>query len=318
MYFFLSHSNDPYFNLALEEYFLKSFSDDFFILYQNTDSIIVGKHQNALAEINQDFIKQHQIPVVRRLSGGGTVFHDMGNINYTYISNGKDERLVDFKRYSFPIFSALKKLGLDVEYSTRNDLFLKGKKISGNAEHIWKNRVLHHGTLLFSAQLDFLRGALHFSTENYKDNAVKSHKSEVCNISEALPNCTINQLIAEIRNTLFELFPEIELYNFNQEDSIKVNQLIETRYGKWDWNFGYSPKYEFTKSIMLKGESIEITLKVINGFIEEIKSQQDNTLLDNLKNEIIGLKHDKKGLLDANIDWEAMGFEKYSLIESLF
>lgn len=144
-------NSDPYFNLAAEEYFLKNFQEDFFMLWRSWPSVVVGKHQNALAEINHEFVRLHQIPVARRLSGGGTVFHDPGNVNFTFIRNVANISEVNFKIFTIPVIEALKKLGVEAYTTGRNDLLIDGKKISGNAEHVHRNRVLHHGTLLFDS-----------------------------------------------------------------------------------------------------------------------------------------------------------------------
>ena len=154
------HNTDPWFNLATEEFVLKNFDEDTFMLWRNAPSIIVGKHQNTLAEINLDYVKKNNIKVVRRLSGGGAVFHDLGNINFTFIKTGENGNLIDFKKYTEPILEVLLKMGINARFEGRNDLTIEGKKFSGNAEHIWKNRVLHHGTLLFSSHMANLSEAL--------------------------------------------------------------------------------------------------------------------------------------------------------------
>ena len=127
---------DPYFNLAAEEYVLKNFSDDVFMLWRNDNAIIVGKHQNTLSEINLDYVKEKGIKVVRRISGGGAVFHDLGNLNFTFIRTGEEGNLVDFKRFTLPIIEVLQKMGVDAKFEGRNDLTIEGKKFSGNAEHV--------------------------------------------------------------------------------------------------------------------------------------------------------------------------------------
>ena len=178
-------TTDPYFNIAVEEYLLKNFTDDCFILYQNKPSIIIGKHQNTLAEINYQYVKENNIAVVRRLSGGGTVYHDLGNLNFSFIKNsGNDKNLVDFKMYTTPIIEVLKQLGVNAEFGGHNDIQVNGFKISGNAEHIFKKRVLHHGTLLFSSDLSILNNAIKAPENRYSDKAVKSVRAVVANIKD--------------------------------------------------------------------------------------------------------------------------------------
>ena len=156
---------DPYFNIASEEYLLKNFDDEIIMLYINEPSVIVGKHQNTLAEINYTLAKQKGLSVIRRLSGGGSVFHDLGNLNFTFIKNGTPGKLVDFKGYTQPIVDALNEIGVNAEFGGHNSLLIGGKKFSGNAEHIYKNRVMHHGTILFSTNLENLAEVLYVSSD---------------------------------------------------------------------------------------------------------------------------------------------------------
>ncbi len=172
---------NPYFNLAAEEYVLKNFNDDCFMLWRNRPSIIVGKHQNTLSEININHVKENNIDVVRRLSGGGAVFHDLGNLNFTFIKNVNNEsNLVDFKKYTQPIIDVLKHLGVDAKFEGRNDIMINGRKVSGNAEHVFKRRVLHHGTLLFSSVMADLSKVLKVNPLKYQDKGVKSD-TKPCN-----------------------------------------------------------------------------------------------------------------------------------------
>ena len=156
------------------------------MIYRNEPSVIIGKHQNTLAEINHPYLNEHEIHLVRRLSGGGTVYHDMGNINFLFILSGEAGKLVDFKRFLLPVLTILQNMGLPVEYGGRNDLLIDGKKISGNAEHVFRNRILHHGTLLYSSDLTVLENVLRVSPGKYIDKAVRSVRSKVTNISDYL------------------------------------------------------------------------------------------------------------------------------------
>ena len=186
MLYIYNKNTNPYFNLAAEEYVLKEFQEECFMLWRNEPSIIVGKNQNTLAEINLDYVRQHKIPVVRRLSGGGAVFHDLGNLNFTFIVNEDVSSFSDFKRFTQPIIDVLRKLSVNAEFSGRNDITIDGKKISGNAQYYYKNRILHHGTLLFSSSITDLSAALKVRPVKFEDKGVKSVSKRVTNISEHL------------------------------------------------------------------------------------------------------------------------------------
>ena len=183
---FISNSSTPSFNLATEEYFLKNSSDDFFILYVNESCVVVGKHQNVLSEINLRYIIENRIKVARRISGGGAVFHDLSNLNFCFIQNCENREKINFQYFISPILESLNSLGLEVSFSGRNDLILKSTKISGNAMHIYKNRVLAHGTLLFDTNLHQLSNSLINNYKLFTDRSIKSVKSKVTNISNFL------------------------------------------------------------------------------------------------------------------------------------
>jgi lipoate-protein ligase A len=269
-------NTNPYFNLATEEYVLKNFDEDSFMLWRNEPSIIVGKHQNTLAEINIDYVKANNIPVVRRLSGGGAVFHDLGNLNFTFTKKGNNENLIDFRKYTEPIIEVLNKIGIEAKFEGRNDLTIDGKKFSGNAEHIWKNRVLHHGTLLFSSEIKDLSQALKVDPLKFTDKAVKSVRSRVTNISEHLKyKMDVMDFYEMIINHIINSHPDIKLYELSEYDHQQINILVNNKYSSWDWNFGYSPNYNFKKIIKTNGGFIEINMDVINGIIIDFKLYGD-------------------------------------------
>jgi len=264
-------NTDPYFNLAAEEYFLKHFQEDFFMLWRSRSSVVVGKHQNALAEINHEFVRSHEIPVARRLSGGGTVFHDPGNVNFTFIRNVANISEVNFKVFTVPVIDALKKLGVEAYTTGRNDLLIDGKKISGNAEHVHRNRVMHHGTLLFDSHLEALKGVLKVDLSKFEDKAVQSNRSEVTNISKSLPNpISVMEFTDFLFGEISQNYPEFRVYEPTPEDIEAIEKLSIEKYQTWDWIFGYSPRYRFTNTLNTSNGAVFISFLVEKGHIAEV------------------------------------------------
>lgn len=267
-----SKTNNPAFNIATEEYLLKSKSEECFYLYINKPSIIIGKHQNTLAEINVDYVKENNIDVIRRLSGGGAVFHDPGNLNFTFIKKGKKDKTVDFRKYTQPILDVLNNLNVNAKFEGRNDLTIDGKKFSGNAKHFYKEKILQHGTLLFSSKLPDLSNALKINPLKYRDKAVKSVRGRVTNISEHLKSdITLEEFESLLINHVRNIYDDSEIYDLTTADIEAINKLVETKYNTWDWNFGSSPKYNFQKGIKTNGGHIEINLEVKKGTINNAK-----------------------------------------------
>ncbi len=271
------HHTNPYFNLAAEEYFLNEFTRDIFMLWRNEPAIIVGKHQNTLSEINSDYVKEKEITVVRRLTGGGAVFHDLGNLNFTFIQSGTDHTRNDFRKYTQPILEVLLKLGIDARFEGRNDLTIDGKKFSGNAETVWKNRVLHHGTLLFSALMTDLGHALKADPTKFQDKAVKSVRSRVTNISEHLHEpMDVMQFSDLIQDHITAMYPDAVFYDLTDEDHRLINELVRTKYSTWDWNFGNSPAYNFRKVMRTENSgTLEYCIDVQNGVIKQARIYGD-------------------------------------------
>lgn len=307
-----SRTHNPAFNIATEEYLLNNKAEDCFYLYINAPCIIVGKHQNSLAEINVDYVKENGITVVRRLSGGGAVFHDPGNLNFSFIKKTQGEKTVDFRKYTQPILDVLIDMGVDAKFEGRNDLTIDGKKFSGNAKHFHKNKILQHGTLLFSSKLPDLSAALKVNPLKFRDKAVKSVRSRVTNISEHLPApITLEEfekrIIAHVRN----LYEDTELYELTPEDNAAIQKLVDEKYGTWDWNFGTSPQYNLQRGIKTKGGHIEIDLQVAKGKILNAKIFGDFFNIrdiSELEDFLTGKAHDR-ALLKNDLD--KFGLENY-------
>lgn len=285
MKIFLSHSQDPYFNIAAEEYLLNHTSEDILFLYINQHSVIVGKHQNLLAEINYRFTTENQISLVRRISGGGTVYHDTGNLNYAFINNSQDGHQVNFAKYLSIIQALLSKFKVDSRMEGKNDLRVNGLKISGNAGHVYKNRVLHHGTLLVSANIEKLSLALQISENRYFSKAVASIRSKVANLTQFSPHISIEKIIDCFSDMLGSAISPIpEAYNSF------IHDLVKTKFTQWDWIFGYSPDYLFESQSNNFGK---IKLLVEKGIITDAQIENDIELgkrLINKHHELTTLK----------------------------
>lgn len=276
-------SLDPYFNLATEEYLLRHYDTEIVMLWRSMPSIVVGKHQNTLAEINLGYVRRHEIPVVRRLSGGGTVFHDPGNLNFTFIRRGEKEKLIDFRYHTQPVIGYLQSLGVDARFEGKNDLRVQGLKISGNAEHVHKEKVMHHGTLLFESDLQALNEAIKVNPVKFQDKAVKSNRSIVANIVDFLPGKPSLDVFAEgLKAHFFRVFPDLEPYQLQADDERMIRQLAHEKYQTWDWNFGYSPRYAFANSTILGDHRVEVELEVRKGLIGEMLIRLDGKTLDAL------------------------------------
>ena len=295
-------NTNAYFNLAMEEYFLKNTNEDIFLLWQNENSIIVGKNQNTLSEINYDYVKENNIKVVRRLSGGGAVFHDLGNINFTFISCN-DNSFSDFKKFTMPIVEALKELNVHAEFSGRNDLLIDGQKFSGNAQYNYKNKVMHHGTLLFSSEINDLSNALKVKPSKFQGKSVKSVKSRVTNISSHLDK---KMTVLEFKDYLMDFINKRDenshFYELNDKDIESINKLVEEKYSTWEWNFGYSPKYSLYNEVKYPGGNLEFSLDVHDGLIKDIKFFGDffgKEDISFIENKLRNVKHNEYSIKSA-------------------
>lgn len=296
----VSSYTNPYFNLAAEEYLLKCLRQEVFFLYRNVPSIVVGKHQNTLAEINLPFVQERNIPVARRISGGGTVFHDLGNLNFAFFTNGKEGELVNYRQATRPVIEAMGKMGLKVSMGKRNELLLKGLKISGTASHVYKHRALHHGTLLFSSEIGDLSKALLAGEERFTDRAVKSIRSRVTNIKDHLKDpVKVEEFQESLYQYIRQSLPKSKEYEFKPEEVQTIMDMRDTKFSTWEWNFGYSPRYQFNKSLPYGEGHINLRMNVEKGIIREIKFDGEFNARNNLyvlEDKLKGSIHDPESL----------------------
>lgn len=317
---------NPYFNLALEEYVLKNFEEDFFLIWRNPNAIIVGRHQNTYSEINIDYVEKHSLPVVRRLSGGGSVYHDLGNLNFTFIMTNDKAQPPTFKDFTKPILEVLQNLSVDARFSGRNDLTIDGRKFSGNAQYHYKNRTLHHGTILFSSNMSDLSGALKNKAGKFKDKSVKSVQSRVTNIMDHLQEpLTIEAFQDRIMDHIMTRYGKDHLYVLTEKDIQAVNQLVEEKYATWDWNFGKSPKYDFVSEKKFPGGLVEIHMNVSQGKIKDLKLFGDffaKKDIQPITDALRGSEHQRealeKSLQPFDFDEYFINFSKEELVSAFF
>jgi len=286
-----SNENNIYFNLALEEYMIKNFEIPVFIIYRNNKAIVTGKHQNLLSEINYKFVYENNICLARRISGGGTVFHDKGCLNFAYIGNIDKNHLIDYENNLNPVLSFLRSYDLDITFDGKNSIFIENKKISGNSQHIFKNRLLHHGTLLFDTNLELLEKSLSFINKNYIDKAVKSKPHEVTNLKYYL-NINTEQFEFNFYNYIKNYYNARE-YVLSDNDMKNINQLVDEKYKTWDWIYGYSPDYKFCNVIKYMNDEFKIVLEVQKGIIKNVIIFSKKKELENqLKKHLLNVPHD--------------------------
>ncbi len=266
-----NESTDPYFNLAAEQYLLDTEDDDIFMLWRNERTVVIGRNQNAYAEIDVPFVTENRIAVVRRLTGGGAVFHDLGNLNFTFIVPRKDCPELDFGRFCRPIVDALRFLGVPAELSGRNDLTAEGRKFSGNAQCVYNGKVLHHGTLLFSAELSDMAGALRVNEEKMKSKGVRSVRARVCNLSSYLPGMTVTGLKAFLENRI----GADRLVTFSPEQMNAIEALKRDKYATWEWNFGVSKEYGRSVGKRFPYGTVELSFTAAHGVLTEVRFQGD-------------------------------------------
>ena len=287
----LIHNNnisDPRINLALEEYCLRNLdtSEDYVLFYVNAPSVIIGRHQNPIEECNRSYLQKKDIHLVRRISGGGAVYHDEGNLNFSFITGFEKEKLDYFKKLIGPILNALRRLGVPAEITEKNNIFVEGNKVSGNSQYTNINRLLSHGTLLIDSDLKALRSALQSKAQVIHSKAVQSVRSAVANISDVVGQPDNIQVYRdEVMAALGERFGKVNRRHLSGNDWDAIYALAENKYKSWEWTYGRSPDFVVRHHIRRGADRVECELQVKGGIIQQI-SVPDRTPQDPVINDL--------------------------------
>ena len=293
---------DPRINLAIEEYALKHLNIDetYLLFYINRPSIIIGRNQNTIEEINSDYVDGNGITVVRRLSGGGAVYHDLGNLNFSFITRDDGDSFHNFKKFTQPVVETLEKLGIHAELSGRNDILAEGKKISGNAMFSTKGRMFSHGTLLFRSEMDHIVSALKVKKDKIESKGIKSIRSRVGNIADFLKEpMSIEEFRSFLLQNIFKDSGKVTEYVLTETDWEKIHEISEERYQNWEWNYGKSPKFNLKNSHRFPVGSVDIRLDVNRGIIENCKIYGDffgvGEVVD-IEQKLTGTRYEKEAI----------------------
>jgi len=303
MHLIINPYQEPVFNLALEEYLLKETDLELIMLWRNSRSVIIGKNQNALEEIDVDYVKEKGIKVVRRMSGGGAVFHDLGNINYTIINERKKDDFGGYKLFTAPVRGYLGSLGVKAEFSGRNDLVIEGKKFSGSAQAATSKRIMHHGCILFDADFGDLAASLKPKAEKIESKGVKSVRSRVTNVAQHLKSpMTAKDFLAGLGRYFADNEADISEYTLTNKDIEAAKILAGEKYSNWEWNFGRSPVYNWQRAKRFDFGTVDLRLSVDRGIIEEATLFGDFFgIMDKsqLEQRLLGLRHEKEAVAEA-------------------
>lgn len=305
MKYIVNTSNDPAYNVALEAYAFQKLTDidEIFILWINEPAIIIGRHQNTIQEINKEFIDKNGIHVVRRLSGGGAVYHDLNNLNYTIISNNTQEGAFDFQTFSKPVIDTLAKLGVKAEFTGRNDLEINGQKFAGNAQAYYKGRMMHHGCLLFDVDMSVLGQALKVSKDKIESKGIKSVRARVTNIVDHLSDkITVQEFSDAILAQVKEEYPEMDEYVLSDAELSEIQAMRDNQFATWDWTYGKAPEYTIERGVRYPAGKITTYANVENSTIKSVKIFGDFfgvKPLDDIEKMLEGVRYDYKDVLAA-------------------
>ena len=314
MLYVKNNSNDPFFNHAVEEYLMKNFDEEVFILWINKPAILIGRNQNTLSEINLDYVRKNNIEVVRRLSGGGTVYNDLGNMNFTFITYRDSDPTKDgFEKFARPVIEALRSLGVDAKFTGRNDILIEGRKFSGNAQYCGNDKLLHHGTLMYDCDMSKLSYALKSRDIKFVDKSVKSVGSRVTNIFPHLSKpMTVEEFKDYLENFVIDYHKIENVYELSEEDIVEIEKIADERFRTWEWNYGKSPRYKYENIVKYPGVGVvEYSLDIDKGYISKISIYGDffgECPIEELEEKLLGARFTVDGLAE---NLEGVDLNKY-------
>lgn len=305
-------SHDASFNLALEEYCLLNLPIDeksYLLFYVNAPSIIIGKHQNTVEEIDTDVVKEQGIRVVRRISGGGAVYHDLGNLNFSFIRRFQREHFNNYREFTGPVVAALKELGVPAELTGRNDILVDGRKVSGNAQARRRDRMFSHGTLLFRSNLDDVVRALKPKPGKLASKGIQSIRSRVVNIGDFLPeSMTLDSFKAALVTHLFPGEDGPETYTLSEAQLAEVRALADSKYRTWEWNYGSSPGFNLQRVHRFPIGEVDARLMVEKGVVRSARIYGDfftDREIGDLEHALTGVRYEQDELRKAIADSHA-------------
>ncbi|MFA5235361.1 MAG: lipoate--protein ligase [Bacilli bacterium] len=325
----INDSLDPRYNLALEEYVLKHLDtkEDFVLLWQNANSVIIGRNQNTIEEVNAAYVESHRVNVVRRITGGGAVYHDMGNLNFSFITASARDNVNNYRKFIDPVVAALRSFGVPAEFSGRNDIVVDGMKISGNAQAYHKHRMLHHGTILLNADLTMIFNVLDVKPDKIASKGIKSNRARVTNI---MPYLKEPVSMAEFKERLLKYLLGSEdisrhVYMLTRHDQEKIQALIDEKYATWAWNYGQSPAFSLECKGRYEGGGISIRLNIEEGLIKSCRIYGDFLGVEDiagLEEKLVGIRYDKATLETAlariDLDRYLLKISRDDILDCLF
>ncbi|MFZ3071376.1 MAG: lipoate--protein ligase [Anaerolineaceae bacterium] len=307
-----NNSLDPFFNFALEYYLLKELDlgEEIFLFWRTQPTLMIGRNQNTAEEINQGYVKEKNILVVRRISGGGTIYTDPNGWQFSFIIKNKTTGDIDFRTFTAPIIKALTELGIVAYFNNRNDILIEGKKFSGNAQYRDEKCVLHHGSILFDTNLSELVKSITVSNDKIISKGIKSVRERVTNVIDHMDKKVNSVEFKELM--LASLLKNINsTYELTSKDKERVTEIANEKFKQWNWNYGISPKFNITKSNRFAGGKIEFNLNVNKGYIEQCKIYGDFFCkgdVEVVSQSLVGCRYKEENIRAVIEDIQPAGF----------